>query len=184
MKRIERSDIVDLATYDAQRSALRARVMAVKARRRVHLGDHLTLLFENFDTLRYQVQEMLRVERREREEDVVHEIATYNELLGGPGELGCTLLIEIEDEARRDVLLREWIDLPAHLFAELEDGTRVRPQVDGRQAGRGRLSSVQYLKFDCGGRAPVAVGSDLPGLELRTELSADQRAALAEDLVS
>jgi len=181
-KRLEREDVLDLATYERERSALRRHVMGVKSRRRIHLGEHLTFLFENLETVRYQVQEMLRIERRSSEEDVRHEIATYNELLGGPGELGCTLLIEIDDEEQRDVLLREWLGLPAHLYAELEDGTRVRAVVDGRQVGEDRLSSVQYLKFPCGGRVPVALGSDLPALTLRTELTPVQKKALAEDL--
>jgi hypothetical protein len=184
MKRVERSDIVDRATYEQERPAFRRHVMDVKSRRRVHVGEHLTFLFENAETLRYQVQEMLRVEQREAEQDIAHELATYNELLGGPGELGCTLLIEIDDAALRDVLLREWRALPAHLYAELEDGTRVRAQVDRRQVGDERLSSVQYLKFDCGGAVPVALGSDLPALELRVALNPAQREALALDLAS
>lgn len=184
MKRVERSDIVGLEAYERGREAIRTRVMEVKERRRVHLGESLTVLFENFDTMRYQVQEMLRAEGRFTEEDVAHELATYNELLGDEGGLGCTLLIEIDDPQRRDALLREWIELPAHLFAELEDGTRVQAQYDERQIGEGRLSSVQYLKFPCGGRVPVALGSDLPALLIRTELTPEQREALAEDLAA
>jgi len=182
MRRIERSDIVDLATYETQRPAVRERVMDVKNRRRVHLGEYLTFLFENFETMRYQVQEMLRVEGRHSEADIAHEIATYNELLGEPGGLGCTLMIEIDDEARRDVLLREWLDLPRHLYAELDDGTRVRPDIDDRQVGDDRLSSVQYLKFACRGQVPVALGSDLSGLQLCCQLTPVQRQALAEDV--
>lgn len=184
VRRVERGDVVDRATYERERPAFRRRVMALKARRRIHLGEHLTFLFENFETLRYQVQEMLRIERRDSEEDIAHEIATYNGILGGPGGLGCTLLIEIDDPGRRDALLRDWIELPEHLWAELEDGTLVRPTFDERQVGGDRLSSVQYLKLDCGGRVPVALGSDLPGLELRAELTPVQRKALAEDLAS
>jgi len=184
MRRVERSDIVDNQTYERERAALRQRVMGVKSRRRIHLGEHLTFLFENLETLRYQVQEMLRVEGRQAEQDVLHEIATYNELLGEPGGLGCTLLIEIEDPAQRDVLLRRWLELPAHLYLELPDGARVRADVDGRQIGDDRLSSVQYLKFACGGRVPVAIGCDLPGLELQAELNPVQKKALAEDLAS
>jgi len=182
MRRMRPTDILDATAYGAQRAAIRASVLEAKSRRRVHLGEHLTFLFENFDTLRYQVQEMLRIEGRSSEADVAHEVATYNELLGDEGGLGCTLLIEIADEAERDRLLREWIALPAHLHLELEDGTRVPARVDERQVGDDRLSSVQYLKFDCGGRTPVAIGCDLPALELRTELTPEQREALAQDL--
>lgn len=182
MTTVQRDEILDRETYERERDAVRARVMETKARRRVHLGEHLTFLFENRETMRYQVQEMLRAEGRFDEEEIAHELRTYNELLGGRGELGCTLLIEIAEPGQRDRLLREWLALPAHLFAELEDGALVRAQVDDRQVGEDRLSSVQYLKFDCGERPPVALCCDLPVLKLRAELTADQRAALAEDL--
>ena len=181
-KLLQRNDILDLAAYEAERPALRHRAMGEKNRRRVHVGDHLTFLFENVETIRYQVQEMLRIERRSAEEDVQHEVDTYNELLGGPGELGCTLLIEIDDPARRDVLLREWLSLPASLYAELPDGRRVRPTYDERQVGDERLSSVQYMKFPCEGEVPIAIGADHPALEARAELTPVQRKALEADL--
>ena len=94
---------------------------------------------------------------------IAHEVAAYNELLGGPGELGATLLIEIDDPAVRAVKLREWLDLPRHVYARLEDGTRVRPSFGPRPVGTERVSSVQYLKLPVGGRVPVAIGIDLPG---------------------
>ncbi len=142
----------------------------------------LTFLFENTATIRYQVQEMLRAERITREGEIAHELETYNGLLGGPGELGVSLLIEVADPAERDRKLREWIDLPPHLYVKLEDGTQVWARFDPRQVGTDRLSSVQYLKFDVGGRVPVAVGSALPALAAETRLDAEQRAALAADL--
>ncbi|MCB9914776.1 MAG: DUF3501 family protein [Planctomycetes bacterium] len=182
MTRVARDEIVDLAAYEAERPAFRARMMAEKSRRRVHLGDHLTFLFENHDTVRYQVQEMLRVEGRASDADVEHELATYNELLGGEGDLGCTLLIEIDDADERDVRLREWLALPAHLYVELEDGTRVRPRIDDRQVGEERLSSVQYLAFPVAGRAPAALGCDLAALTLHAPLTPVQRRALQQDL--
>jgi hypothetical protein len=182
MRKVERSEILDLGTYESRRDAERERVMQLKLSRRVHLGEHLTFLFENADTVRYQVHEMLRAERRTDAADVEHELATYNELLGDDGELGCTLLIEIEDKADRDRKLREWSALPRHLWARLEDGERVRASYDARQIGEDRLSSVQYLKFDTKGRVPVALESDHPSLELSAELTGEQREALAADL--
>jgi hypothetical protein len=182
MKRVERSEIVDYETYEELRPALRAEAMAAKDRRRVHVGDHLTFLFENATTTRYQVLEMVRAERMAREADIRHELDTYNALLGAEGDLPATLLIELDDPAVRAVRLREWFDLPDRLYARLEDGTRVRPRFDEAQRGDGRLSSVQYLTFPVGGRVPVAIGVDLPGLDAETVLTAEQRAALAEDL--
>jgi hypothetical protein len=158
--------------------------MAAKALRRVHVGPYVTLLFENRRTVWYQVQEMLRTERITDAAGIAHELATYNEILAGPGEIGTTLLIEIDDPAVRAVKLREWRDLPRHVYARLEDGTRVRPTFDPRQIGAERLSSVQYLKFDVGGRVPVAVGVDLSGLTAETVLTSEQRRALEADLAA
>ncbi len=182
MNAVQRSQIVDYQTYEETRDAFRAQVLREKERRRVHVGAHFTFLFENRLTVRYQVQEMMRAERIVREREILHELATYNELLGEDGELGATLLIEIEDAAERPSKLRDWIDLPAHIYAALEDGSRVRGRFDGRQHEGGRLSSVQYVRFPVGGRVPAAVGIDLPGLESETRLTPDQQAALREDL--
>jgi len=183
MRKVRREEILDLAAYDRSRDEIRAAILEAKRPRRVHVGV-LTFLFENAATIRYQIQEMVRAERMTRDAEVRHELETYNELLGARGELGCSLLVEITDPAERDRKLREWLDLPRHLYVKLEDGTRVRPTFDPRQIGTERLSSVQYLKFDLRGAMPVAVGSDLPGLTAETALSPEQRAALAADLAN
>ncbi len=182
MRRVERSEIVDYVTYEDERDAYRAQVLEVKRTRRIHVGEYLTFLFENPMTVRYQVQEMVRTERIVRERDIAHELETYNDLLGAEGELGCTLFIEIEDSAERDVKLRQWLELPDHIYLRLGDGSQVRPGHDPRQRGDDRLSSVQYLKFGVGGQAPIAIGVDLAALTAETELTDEQRAALSSDL--
>ena len=179
---IARHEIIDPATYERERDAFRARVLATKALRRVHLGDHLTLLFENRLTVRYQIQEMIRVERIVRERDVLHEIETYNELLGGAGELGATMLVEIEHAAERAEKLQRWIGLPESVYVRLANGVAIRPRVDERQRDGERISSVHYLRFDVRGEVPVAVGCDLSELKAEVPLGDTQRAALAEDL--
>jgi hypothetical protein len=186
MRPVERSEIVDYQTYEDLRPEIRTRVMKEKEARRVHVGPYLTLLFETHATVRYQVQEMMRAEQMVREGDIRHEIETYNEILGGPGELGATLLIEIDDPGARADRLVRWLELPRHLYAKLEDGTKVRPTFDERQVGETRLSSVQYVKFKVGSRAPVAVGCDHedPEVHHEAELTAPQRAALQQDLDS
>ena len=184
MKPVERHEIVDFATYEDERDRFRAEVMRVKVPRRVHVGEHFTLLFENHLTVRYQIQEMIRAEKIVRESDIVHEIRTYNDLLGKPGELGCTLLIEIENPAVRDQKLREWLQLPEKIYVKLQDGTRIPPTFDDRQRDEVRLSSVQYFKFDTKGQVPIAVGVDLPQLYTETPLTAEQIEALREDLAA
>jgi Protein of unknown function (DUF3501) len=180
--KIQRSEILSYEAYELRRDALRARAMEEKRPRRVHVGPVLTFLFENAVTTRYQVQEMVRAEQLRRPEEIQHEVDTYNELLGGPGELGCALLIELTDPRERDEKLRAWKELPAQLYVKLADGQKVRPAYDPRQVGEDRLSSVQYLRFPVGGGTPVAVGCDLAALTVEVALTAEQRAALEADL--
>ena len=182
MKPVERAELVDYQTYRDGREQSRPKVLEIKAARRMHVGGVLTFLFENRDTVRYQVQEMMLTERIVREADIQHELQTYNELLGEGGELGATLLIEIEDVQERDQKLRAWLKLPESLYAKLEDGQKVRPRFDTRQISDGRLSSVHYVKFPLGGEVPVALGCDLPELNVETPLTPAQRRALEDDL--
>jgi hypothetical protein len=184
MRKVERSEVVDYVTYEERRGAVRESAMKAKAARRIHVGPHLTFLFENHETIHYQVQEMTRAERMVKEAEIVHEIETYNELLGGPGEAGATLLVELDDPAERAVKLTKWLALPKHLYVKRADGTKAYARYDERQVGDTRVSSVQYLRFEVGTQAPLAAGCDHPDPELHheTTLTPEQRAALQADL--
>lgn len=182
MRKVTRADIVDYQTYNDERDVFRAQVMALKEPRRIHARPYLTFLFENTETVRYQIQEIMRTERIVREADILHEIETYNVLVGDKGELGCTLLIEIPDPAERDVLLRRWHKLPEHLYMLLQDGRKVRPGFDPAQVGDEKLSSVQYLSFQVEAGVPVALGADLPALIAEAVLTPAQQRALLDDL--
>lgn len=179
---VNREEILDYQSYNDSRDRIRGEALAAKAPRRIHVGNVLTFLFENRTTVRYQVQEMMRAEQIVREKEIQHELDTYNELLGGDGELGCSLLIEIETEAERAEKLTAWLPLIGHLYVRLENGEKIRPKYDKRQVGDTRLSSVQYLKFDTGGAVPVAIGSDFELFDYETVLTPEQRNALGEDL--
>jgi len=179
---VRRDQILSWRAYEPLRTALRRDVMVQKARRRIHVGDALTFLFENVETMRDQIQEMVRLEQLTDEGDITHELDTYNAVLGHTGELAATLLVELTDAAERADKLARWTALPDHIYLLLDDGTRVRARYDEAQTSDERLSSVQYLKFTTGGRVPVAVGVDLTDLTVEQALSDDQRAALATDL--
>ena len=97
--------------------------------------------------------------------------------------MGCTLLIEIDDPDVREEKLTQWLELPKHLYLSLEDESRIRASFDERQIGDARLSSVQYIKFNTGGKTPIAIGSDLPLLKAETTFTNDQKKALSEDLL-
>ena len=149
-KAVERHEILDYLTYEEERGALREAAMRTKDERRVHVGPHLTFLFENHDTIRYQVLEMMRAERMVRDADIRHEIETYNELLGGPGELGCTLLVEIDDPARAPASSRSGSGCPATSTRGAPTARwRARASTSARWARRAsRPSSTSSSRWD------------------------------------
>ena len=118
--------------------------------RRIHLGPYLTFLFENKDTMHYQVQEMLRAEHITKEEAIEHEVITYNELVPEKHQLTATLLVEFEDPVIRAVKLKELVGLENHLYLTIGDDEQVLASFDERQLTEDKLSSVQYIKFNIG----------------------------------
>lgn len=183
MKRVSRGEVRTAAEYAAIREEFRRSVLAQKDLRRIHVGSYLTFLFENHATVLYQIQEMIRTENLTREAEIQHEIDTYNELLGDKGELGCTLLIEIDDPAKRAELLSRWKGLPETLYVETQNGTRVPAKFDARQVGENRISAVHYLKFRLGDQVPAKVGCGFPEIASEAALTPQQVAALCADLL-
>jgi hypothetical protein len=107
MAAITRASLLTLEAYAKERAAFRARVIAHKRNRTVHLGGHVTLLFEDELTIRYQIQEMLRIEKMFEESGIEQELEAYNPLIPDGGNLKATMLVEYEDEnERRDALAR------------------------------------------------------------------------------
>jgi hypothetical protein len=148
MKKVELSEIKNIAAYEVEREQWRPQVLAIKDRRRIRLGNHITFLFENRDTVRYQIQEMMRIERIVKEHDIAHEVKTYNELIPEPGELSASLLIEYESPEERAVKLHELLGLEQHLWFYVNGSGRSRAIFDMRQMATDRISSVQYVKFE------------------------------------
>jgi hypothetical protein len=148
MDPLESSDIRNLHEYELERAAFRAHVIALKSRRRLPLGPLMTLVFENRDTVRFQIQEMLRVERIVQPDRVEHEIETYNALLPGPGEVAATLFIEITDPARIREVLDAFVGLDEPGRLVLRVGARRFPaRFDPAQSREDRVSAVQYVRF-------------------------------------
>ena len=92
MKKVERDEILDIAQYEKSRSDFRRRVIEIKKQRRVQVGPKVTFVFENHDTVLFQIQEMMRTERIVEEAGIRHEIETYNQILGDKDELAATML--------------------------------------------------------------------------------------------
>lgn len=192
MKPVILKEILPFEQYEILRPRLRPLFIAEKDRRRFSVSEHLTLLFENGQTVWYQIQEMIRTERLTDETAIRHEIDTYNELLPRPNELSATMLIEYPDAASRDSALRALVGLERHLWIRLGD-RRENARFDERQMSSERISSVQFVRFPLGGldseeflalaeSGKVAIEVDHQGLRARKELSGALAANLAKDL--
>jgi hypothetical protein len=163
MRPVHREEILDLKSYESVREQLRTAALAEKEPRRVALGPNMTLLFENRVTVRYQVQEMLRVERISGEPEIRHELQTYNELVPSQGELVATLLIEYPEAGERDRQLRSLVGFEGALVLKVGAKFDVRAQFDDRQIGSDRLSSVHYIRFGLGAAASAFRAEGLSG---------------------
>jgi len=191
MKKIERSEILDLGAYEDVRERFRRRIIDMKKHRRVAVGDHMTFIFENRDTMLFQIQEMLRVERITSEKGIAHEIETYNSMVPGDGELFATLMIEYADRDERHKMLNELAGLRNHVWLIAGD-RRVQGDIEllpGEEEDR--LPAVNYVRFEVGaGAAEVlrdaaqraALQVDHPAYEASTDLPAETRRSLADDL--
>ena len=180
---VNRSELSDYQTYEEHRQDIKREVFEVKKHRRIHLGENLTFLFENHATIRYQIQEIMRVEKIVKESAIQAELDTYNNFLGKSGELACVLLIEIEAESDRKPLLESWMGLEKCIYLLDQKGNKIFAQHDSTQVGDRRLSAVQYLNFATEEPA-IALGCTFGDLAGEVELSKEQRNALASDLAA
>ncbi|HUJ80171.1 MAG TPA: DUF3501 family protein [Nitrospiria bacterium] len=148
MEKLEISDIKPLADYEQERANFRRRIIELKAHRRIALGPSITLVFENRDTVRFQIQEMLRVERIEDPHKVLDELEVYNGLIPEAGTLSATLFIEITEAGRikEQLDLLMGIDRPGHLWLEL-GGSRCPAEFEAGHSNETRISAVHYLRF-------------------------------------
>jgi len=190
MKRVQRSEILELGEYEKIREPFRGRVIQEKKLRRVEVGPNVSVLFENHDTVLLQVQEMLRTERITRESSVLHEIETYNELLGGPSELGATVMIQIADPAERDAFLIRARGIERHIALRV-GAHAVRARWDESRVLPDMASAVMYVKFALDETAAVALRRadtelaiviDHPALSIEAPIRRALKASLVEDL--
>ena len=125
MPKIERESLMTLEAYAKERNAFRARVMSHKKDRTVHVGDHVTLIFEDELTMRYQIQEMLRAERIFEEQGIQEELDVYNPLIPDGRNFKATLMIEYPDVAERQVRLVVLKGIEDRVWIQVEGCERV-----------------------------------------------------------
>ena len=149
MQKIRLDDVKNLYEYEKQRDAFRRDVIALKTRRRVAVGNRLSFLFENRRTVLFQIQEMIRAERIVADERVQEEIDVYNELIPGPGELSATLMIEIEDRTRIKPELDRFmgIDSGQHVWLQVGRDFAVPGQFESGHSKEDKLAAVHFVRF-------------------------------------
>lgn len=192
MRPVTPAEILNLYEYEKERDARRRAVIALKTERRVGVGRYLSFVFENRETVWFQIQEMIRAERIVDEGRIAEEVEVYNTLLPRPGELAATMFIEIGEPARIKPVLDTLLGIDVGGHVRLEVGPHAIPGVF--EAGHsdeelGKLSAVHFVRFALPpaarrafADAEVALVVDHPGDRGRAVLTAAVRRRLAEDL--
>ncbi len=193
MEKISRDSLMTLEAYAKARKDFRARVIAHKKNRTLPLGEHVTLIFEDELTIRYQVQEMLRVERIFEEEGIQDELDAYNPLIPDGRNFKATMMIEYEDVNERRAALARLKGIEGRAWVRVEGCAPVHAVADEdlERETEEKTSAVHFLRFELDeamaralkGGAELSLGVDHP--EYRAEIAAvgaAVRASLAQDL--
>jgi hypothetical protein len=191
MKKVILDDILGFSAYEKVREEFRQNIIAKKKNRRVAVGDKVSLVFENRDTVIFQIQEMLRAERIADLDKIREEIAVYNELIPNAGELSATMFLEIEDQShlREDLLKFLGIDEAV----ALKVGSHVVPgRFEEGRSKEDKISAVQYVRFPFDAQAQSAfLGGakaelviEHPNYRASVTLAPEVQKSLAEDLAA
>ncbi|MGL5784610.1 MAG: DUF3501 family protein [Alphaproteobacteria bacterium] len=187
------ADILPLDVYERQRPGKRLEILELKKNRRVHVGPYAVFLFENAETLWWQIQEMLRIEKG-GEAQLEDELRAYNPLLPQGDDLVATLMLEIADATERKVLLAQWGHLEESIFLQVGDFSVQARSVDAeeRTDPSGKTSSVHFLRFSLDaqtkhaflkGNEPISLHITHPGYAHQALLPQAVYEALCKDLM-
>ena len=192
MAQISRDSLLTLEAYAKQRPEFRARVLAHKKNRTVRLGDHITLIFEDELTVRYQIQEMLRIEKTFEESGIQDELDAYTPLVPDGSNLKATMMIEYEDPVERKGELAKLKGIEDRVYVQVDGQPRIYAIADEdlERENEEKTSSVHFLRFEFEPAAiaalkkgaAIAMGVDHPNLAVRLDEIAPQvQAALVRD---
>ena len=191
MNKLQRHDLLTLEAYAAQRSEFRARVMAHKKDRKVHLGNHLTFVFEDRLTVQYQVQEMLRIEKIFEASGINEELEAYNPLIPDGKNLKATLFVEYEDveERKRELARLTGIEHEIALTVTGHAPVKAIADEDMDRSTEEKTAAVHFLRFELDDAmieawkagAAVTLASTHAGMRETVTFSATLRNALAAD---
>ena len=192
MTKIARNSLLSLEDYAKQRPEIRTEAMRLKRIRSVFIGPNMTLQFENEATIRYQVQEMLRIEKTFEEEGIMDELDAYNPLIPDGSNLKCTQMIEFPDEEERKLKLAELVNVENRTYIQIQGFDRVYAIADEdlERANSEKTSSVHFSRFEfttdmvaaIKNGAAIAMGSDHPNYSYRVdEIDPETQGSLIED---
>jgi hypothetical protein len=180
MKAIAPEDLIPYEAYERQREEFRSRIIALKQRRRISIGPLVTMIFENRATVRFQIQEMIRVERIFDPAKVQAELNVYNALLPSPGELSATLLIEITEEAKMKYWLDQFMGLDqGEKVAIVAGGERAFGNFEGGHSHDTKISAVHFVRF----RPTASIQSAIADLRQPVMLTVDHGEYQAQSTV-
>jgi hypothetical protein len=192
MPQIQPDSLLSLEAYARERNAYRSRVIAHKKLRTLHVGEHLTLIFEDEQTIRYQVQEMLRIERIFEQAGIRGELEAYNPLIPDGSNLKATMLLEYPDPEDRRVKLAGLKGVEDATWVQVEGHAKVHAIADEDldRENEEKTSSVHFLRFELApamcaalkGGAGLSVGVDHPNYRASVAVEAGMRQSLANDL--
>ena len=189
---IARESLLSLEAYARERNAFRAKVMEHKKLRTLHIGEHVTLQFEDELLIRYQIQEMLRIERIFEEEGIQGELDAYNPLLPDGGNWKATMFIEYPDVEERRRMLERLKGIERNTWVQVDGGERVYAIADEdlERETEEKTAAVHFVRFELSPAqreglrrgAGLTIGVDHPEYRVSVQPSAEQRAALLADL--
>ncbi len=189
LAKLTRKDVYGPALYGPIREDYRRRIMDLKKPRRISVGDRVTLVFENRDTLRFQVEEMLRAESVTTDAGVQAELDVYNTLMPNEDSLSATLFLEIPRDEDAKVALPRFIGIDEHVTLVIGEH-EVRAACEAGRQEHDRISAVQYTRYPlspeakkalCTPGTKLALVIDHPRYQERRDLSEETRASLAAD---
>lgn len=192
MKPVDYSEILDLTAYEKVRPNFLKQTIDLKRPRRISVGDRLTFIFENRETVIFQIQEMLRAERTVDEHQIKAEISIYNELIPRTQELSATLMIEIPSGEHIRSELDRLVGIDEHVIFQVGSDS-LRAEFDPKQFEEEKISAVQYVRFNLGPKLSenfhnpdfsVNIQIDHPNYKAKTEIIGESRVSLANDLLS
>ena len=191
MELLTLKDIRPLPEYEPIRDSFRERIISIKKRRRIFLGDRISIIFENRETIQWQIQEMMRVEHIYDPAKIQSELDVYNRLIAGPDELSATLFIEItqQDQVKEILDRLQGIDNNRSIYIEL-GAEKIYALFETGHSKEDKLSAVHYIRFQITQAQKFALGDDSvpaslvldhPNLRAKTALHPDTRHELAND---